>query len=49
MFNDVMYVPSLTKKLSFVSKATSQGYSVEFGDDVCQLKNSKKYMVVHGI
>jgi hypothetical protein len=28
-----------------VNKATSQGYSVEFGDDVCQLKNSQK---IHG-
>ncbi len=32
-----------------MSKVTSQGYSVEFGNDLCQLKNSKKYMVVHGI
>ncbi len=32
-----------------MSKSTSQGYSVEFDNDICQLKNSKKYVVVHGI
>jgi hypothetical protein len=44
-----MYIPSFKTKLFFVSKTTFQGYSVEFDNDVCQLKNSQKYVVVHGI
>jgi hypothetical protein len=32
-----------------VSKLTSQWYSVKFGDDMCQIKNNKKRVVVHKI
>ncbi len=47
--NDVIYVLCLTKNFFFVSKLTSQWYSVKFGDDMCQIKNNKKRVVVHKI
>jgi hypothetical protein len=40
MLNDVIYVPSLTKNFFFVSEATSQGYSVEFDDDNCEVRKN---------
>jgi hypothetical protein len=46
--SDVIYVPSFFLKNS-MSKATSQGYNVEFGDDACEIQNSWKKMVAHGI
>jgi hypothetical protein len=47
--NDVIYVLCLTNNFFFVSKLTSQWYSVKFGDDMCQIKNNKKRVVVHKI
>jgi hypothetical protein len=32
-----------------MSKATSQGYNVKFGDDACEIQNSQKNMVAHEI
>jgi len=32
-----------------VSKATSPGYSVEFGDDSCEVRNNQKKIVAHGV
>ncbi len=32
-----------------MSKVTSQGYNVEFGDDACEIQNSRKKMVAHKI
>jgi hypothetical protein len=36
----VIYGFSLTKNIFPMSKATSQGYNVEFGDDTFEIKNS---------
>jgi hypothetical protein len=46
MLNDVIYVPNLTNNLFFVSEVTSQGYSVDFGDDNCEVKKTKKKVIV---
>jgi len=48
-FNDVIYVLDLTKLFFFMNKATSQGYSVEFGDDFCEVINNQKKIVAHGV
>jgi hypothetical protein len=48
-FSDVIYVFGLTKLFFFVSKVTSQRYSVEFGDDFCEVKNNQKKIVTHGV
>jgi hypothetical protein len=32
-----------------MSKATPQGYNVEFGDDACEIQKSWKKMVAHKI
>jgi hypothetical protein len=32
-----------------VSKPTSQGYSVEFGDDFCEIRNNQNKIVAHGV
>jgi hypothetical protein len=36
----VIYILSLTKNIFLMSKATFEGYNVEFGDDTCEIKNS---------
>jgi hypothetical protein len=46
--NDVIYVFGLANYF-FVSKPTSQGYSVEFGDDFCEVRNNQKKIVTHGV
>jgi hypothetical protein len=46
-FSDVIYVFNLTNFIFFVNKATSQGYSVEFGDDFCEVRNNQKKIVAH--
>jgi hypothetical protein len=38
--NYLIYVLNLTKNIFPMSKATSQGYNVEFGDDTYEIKNS---------
>ncbi len=48
-FSDIIYVLGLAKNLFFVSKAMFQGYSVEFGDDFCEIKNNQKNIVAHGV
>jgi len=48
-FSDVIYVLGLTKLFFFVSKAMFQGYSVEFGDDFCEVRNNQKKIVPHGV
>jgi len=48
-FSDVIYVIGLTKLFFFVSKTTSQGYNVEFGDDFCEVRNNQKKIVAHGV
>jgi hypothetical protein len=32
-----------------MSKATSQRYNVEFGDDFCEIRNNQKKIVAHGV
>jgi len=46
-FSDVIYVLGLTNFIFFVNKATSQGYSVEFGDDFREVRNNQKKIVAH--
>ncbi len=33
----------------FVNKVMSQGYSVKFGDDFCEVTNNQKKIVAHGV
>ncbi len=40
MLNVVIYVFGLTNNFLFVSEATSQGYSVEFGDDNYEVRKN---------
>ncbi len=37
--SDVIYILGLTNHLFSMCKATPQGYSIKFSDDVCQLMN----------
>ncbi len=48
-FSDVVYVFGLTKCFFFVSKTTFQGYSIEFGDDFCEIRNNQKKIIAHGV
>jgi hypothetical protein len=46
--SDVIYVLGLTKCFFFVTKAMSNGYSVECGGDFCEVRNNQKKIVAHG-
>jgi hypothetical protein len=38
--SDVIYILGLTTNLFSMCKATSQGYSTKFSDDVCRIKKN---------
>jgi hypothetical protein len=48
-FRDVIYVLGVTKCFFFVSKTSSQGYGVEFGDDFFEVRNNQKKIVAQGV
>jgi hypothetical protein len=48
-FSDVIYVLGLTKLSFFCKQSNVSRYSVEFGDDFCEVRNNQKKIVADGV